>query len=193
MFSIVGIVIIVMIAFWGVGQYNLLISMRRNVLTELSKIDIQLDKRWKLYKGIVNSIDKYMEHEKSTFLEVTKQRQAVKVAKDTNDEAARFRAEENLTKLINNIGTSLQVQVEKYPELKADKQVILFMEQMSVQEKELAESKGGYNEHAGEFNAMIERVPTVFIASFFKSKFREFHLWSLDAASRELKEEYIPE
>ena len=98
-----------------VSTYNNLISLIKQVENAKSQIDVQLDKRFKVFEGLINTVRKVMEYEKTVLSDVVALRNQARQAKKSGSEKDRVQAEEQ----ISQIASQINVVFEQYPQLKA--------------------------------------------------------------------------
>src|SRR5271167_4243640 len=65
-FLISIIVLVVLLAFWLIGTYNRLVTLRNQVKNAWSQIDVQLQRRYDLIPNLVETVKGYMSYEKGT-------------------------------------------------------------------------------------------------------------------------------
>src|SRR5688572_10318977 len=84
------IVIIVLLAIIGfvIFTYNRLISLIEAVSNNQKQIDIQLDRRFKVFESLINVVKKYMDYEQTTLKDVVALRNQAQQAKASGNEAA---------------------------------------------------------------------------------------------------------
>src|SRR6476619_5920817 len=63
---IIVLVVIAVGAFWTVGIYNRLVSLRNRFKNAFSQIDVQLKRRYDLIPNLVETVKGYMKHERET-------------------------------------------------------------------------------------------------------------------------------
>ncbi len=63
---IILLVIIAIVFFWMVSIYNKLIRMIEAVNNNQKQIDIQLDRRFKVFESLINTVKQYMDYEKQS-------------------------------------------------------------------------------------------------------------------------------
>ena len=71
-FGICVLAIVLILGFWGVGSYNNLVSLKENVDSKYSDIDVQLQRRSNLIPNIVNTVKGYTSHESKILDEIAK-------------------------------------------------------------------------------------------------------------------------
>lgn len=181
------IVLIVVLAAFFVMTYNALIAMIEAVRNNKKQIDIQLDRRFKVFESLINVVKKYMDYEKSTLKDVVSLRNQAQSAQAGGDEKARMDAENK----ISQIAGGLNVVFEQYPDLKANQNALQLQEEIVSTENKLAYAKQSYNDSIERYNAKKESFFESFIVSMFKSKLdMSFVYWHLDEPEIEKQEKY---
>lgn len=159
--------IIVVLAVILIGIYNRLVALRQTCNQAWSDIEVQLKQRQDLVPQLVNTVKGYASHEKTTFEEVVKARQAAVSANGVEGQAA---AEGMLTQALGK----LFALAEAYPELKANENFLQLQDQLADIENKIAASRRFYNNAVQEYNTGIEQFPAVLIAGSFGFQSREF-------------------
>ena len=119
-FLITILVLIAVVLFWSIGIYNKLIALIEAINNNKRQIDIQLDRRFKVFESLIEAVKKYMDYEKTTLKDVVALRNQAQAAKDSGDEKGRIAAENGISK----IAAGLSVVFEQYPDLKAKKKLL---------------------------------------------------------------------
>lgn len=173
--------------FWFVSIYNKLIRMIEVVNNNKNQIDVQLDRRYKVYESLIEVVKKYMDYEKTTLKEVVALRSQAQAAHASGNETARINAEEAISK----IGAGINVVFEQYPDLKADKNALQLQEEIVNTENKLTFSKQSYNDGVEQYKATSKSLFESFIVGMFPGKFlKEFAYWGISDAERKKQEDY---
>ncbi|MEO8405441.1 MAG: LemA family protein [Chitinophagaceae bacterium] len=157
---IIIIAIIVVIILWLVSIYNGLVRMRNRRQNAFADIDVQLRQRHDLVPQLVETVKGYASHEKELLLKVTEARSAAMGATTID---AKIAAEQQLTSALQG----LKVQVEAYPDLKANQNFLQLQEELSDIENKLAASRRFFNGATTEYNNAVESFPGTLIARNF--------------------------
>ena len=157
---IIIIVIIVLIVFWVISLYNSLVKLRNRRQNAFADIDVQLRQRHDLVPQLVETVKGYASHEKELLLKVTEARTAAMAAGPIDD---KIKAEQQLTAALQG----LKVQVEAYPDLKANQNFLQLQEELSDIENKLAAARRFFNGATTEYNNSVESFPGNFIARNF--------------------------
>ncbi|MBI4596804.1 MAG: LemA family protein [Candidatus Omnitrophica bacterium] len=176
--GIAAIVLIAVVAvgigilLWWIGAYNGLVRMRQDLKSAWSQIDVQLKRRHDLIPNLVESVKGYMAHERGTLENVIKARQQAVSAGSVGEKA---QAENFLTETLR----SLFAVVERYPDIKANQNVMALQEELTSTENKVSFARQFYNDQAARYNAAIESVPTNIVAG--TGGFTKVDFFQLDA------------
>lgn len=186
-FFIVLIVIVVLILIWAISIYNTLIQFIEAINNDEKQIDIQLDRRFKVFESLIEAVKKYMDYEQTTLKDVVALRNQAQAAKASGDEQGRIAAENQ----ISQIASGLNVVFERYPDLKASQNVMQLQEEIVNTENKLAYSKQAYNDAIERYNAKKKSFFESIIVSIFPSSLdKDFVYWGLSEEQIKVKEDY---
>ncbi len=168
---------VVAFGFWLISLYNRMIKRRNHVEDGWSGIDVQLKRRHNLIPNLVNTVKKYASHEKEVMESVTKLRNVSGNAKETSA---------NQEQLISKALSGLMIQVEAYPDLKADANFRDLQKQLSDIESEIQYARRYFNGAVREYNTLIQSFPAVLIAQKFGFDEAEFFELKENDVAREV-------
>ncbi len=157
---IILIAVIVLFAVWAIGLYNNLVKLRNRRQNAFADIDVQLRQRHDLVPQLVETVKGYASHEKELLLRVTEARTAAMAAGSIDD---KIKAEQQLSAALQG----LKVQVEAYPDLKANQNFLQLQEELSDIENKLAAARRFFNGATTEYNNAVESFPSNLIAKNF--------------------------
>ena len=157
---LIVVAIIVLIAIWVMSLYNNLVRLRNRRQNAFADIDVQLRQRHDLVPQLVETVRGYASHEKDLLLKITEARSAAMSATSIDD---KIKAEQQLTSALQG----LKVQVEAYPDLKANQNFLQLQEELSDIENKLAASRRFFNGATTEYNNAVESFPGNLIARNF--------------------------
>ena len=169
-------VVLAIVAFWAIGQYNGLVKLRNLVQEAWRQIDVELQRRHDLIPNLVETVKAYAKHEKETFEQVTKARS---MATAPGSGPAEQAAQENI--LTQALGRLIAV-AEAYPELKADKNFQQLQLELTNTEDRIAAGRRFYNANVRTLNTKVETFPTNIIAGMFGFSRAEY--FETDEAAR---------
>ncbi len=157
---IIVLVVVVLLVMWLVGQYNNLVRMRNNRENAFANIDVQLKQRYDLIPQLVSTVKGYATHEKELLLRVTEARTQAMGATNINE---KIEADNKLTGAL----AGLKVQLEAYPELKANQNFLQLQSEIADIENKLAATRRFFNSATRELNNAVQVFPSNIIASMF--------------------------
>ena len=168
---LVVVVLAVVLVAWVIGLYNGLVVLKNRFKNAFAQIDVQLRRRYDLIPNLVETAKGYLKHERETLTAVIEARnQAAGAAKalaaapgDPAAVKAFSVAESGLAGLLSR----LMVVVERYPDLKADKQMARVMEELTSTENRIAFARQAYNDSVTEYNTKRELFPSSIVAGIF--------------------------
>ena len=175
---VVGILFLIVI--WLVSLYNGLVRLRNRRQNAFADIDVQLRQRHDLVPQLVETVKGYAGHEKEVFIKITEARSAAMNATTIDGKIV---AEQQLTSAL----AGLKVQVEAYPDLKANQNFLQLQEELSDIENKLAASRRFFNAATTEYNNSVESFPGNLIAKNFG--FQREIMFDLGTDSRKQMEE----
>ncbi len=166
---IIILVIVISIVGWYISTMNLLRRLEVKVEESASGIDVALTKRFDVLTKMLDTTKGYAKHEAETLEKVIKWRSGIP-SDATMEEKSEFAS--SMAKVANG----LNVIVEKYPDLKADKMFTNLQKTISDTEEHLQASRRLYNSNVTTINAKIVSFPTSWVAKrigMIKKKFFE--------------------
>lgn len=149
-FGIITATIVVLI-----GNYNLMQKAFQKTKSTYSNIKIFKDRTERLLEKANKVADKYMVHEENIQIGVAEKRTPK-------------------TKVIRN-AQQFQIELENYPDLKANESVMKLLSQISETENAYTQSKINYNVSAENYNILIHSFPNNVLNKIFKFKDAEFY------------------
>lgn len=183
---IVLIVIFVALAAWIVMTYNKLIALIEAVNNNHKQIDIQLDRRYKVFESLIEVVKKYMNYEQTTLKDVVALRNKAQQAAAVGDEKGRMEAENGISKIVSG----LNVVFEQYPDLKANQNAMQLQEEIVSTENKLAFAKQAYNDSVEQYNVTRKSFFESMVVGLFPKLYQSFLYWSLPDDQIQQKENY---
>lgn len=157
---IIVLAVLVLIIVWAVSLYNSLVRLRNRRQNAFADIDVQLKQRHDLVPQLVETVKGYAGHEKELLIKITEARSAAMSATSIDGKIA---AEQQLSSAL----AGLKVQVEAYPDLKANQNFLQLQEELSDIENKLAASRRFFNGATMEYNTAVETFPGNLVARNF--------------------------
>ena len=160
---IVGIALLIIIMYI-VSKKNNMVKLSKKCEQAISNIDIFLTKRYDTLTKLSKVVKGYTKYEKDTLIEISKTR-----ANMTINEIKKYNSK------LNDEYNKINIIVEKYPELKADKQYLKLQEQIIDCEDNLAAARRIYNSDVNDYNNYILKFPNSFFSWIFEYKEKEYY------------------
>jgi LemA protein len=153
---VLGVVVVVGLS--AVLGYNRFVRQRSLIDDSWSNIDTELTRRYDLIPNLVQTVQGYASHERSTLEAVTAARsQAMDAHGDPEDQAR----SENV--LVGSLKSLLAVS-EAYPDLKASAGFADLQRQLTATEDRIQAARRLYNNNVRDYNQRVQSVPTNLIA-----------------------------
>lgn len=172
--------ILVLLVIWIISLYNGLVRLRNRRQNAFADIDVQLRQRHDLVPQLVDTVKGYATHERELLTRITEARTAAMSATTIDGKIV---AEQQLSSALQG----LKVQVEAYPDLKANQNFLQLQEELSDIENKLAASRRFFNGATTEYNNAVESFPSNLIARNFG--FQREILFDLGTDTRKQMEE----
>ena len=164
-------IVVVVLAVSAVGIYNSLVTLRQRYKNAFAQIDVQLKRRYDLIPNLVETAKGYLKHERETLEAVIKARNlALSASQQAGAAVGQPEAMHSLGQAegqLNGALARLMVVVERYPELKADKNMAMLQEEITATENKVAFARQAYNDAATSYNTKREIFPSNLFAGAF--------------------------
>lgn len=163
---IIGALIFVL-GSWYVNTNNTLVDMKGQATKQWANVESSYQRRSDLIGNLVKTVQGAADFERGTLKDVIEARsKATSTTIDANnltpEKLAAFQqAQSGLSSALSR----LLVTVERYPDLKANKNFLELQSQLEGTENRINVERNRFNDLAGEYNIKIEKIPTNFIAN----------------------------
>jgi LemA protein len=168
---IITLVVIVLIAFFFIGQYNRLVTARNAFKNAFAQIDVQLTRRYDLIPNLVETVKGYIKHERETLEAVIQARNtAVAGLKAAASDPGNAAAVAQLAGAEGVLGSALGrlfAVAEAYPDLKANQNMMQLSEELTSTENKVAFARQAYNDAVMTYNNAREVFPSSIVAGMF--------------------------
>jgi LemA protein len=148
--------------------YNGLVKKKNQVQYAFSGVDVALQKRGELIPNLVESVKKYMDYEQTTLKDIVELRS--RIGNTNPNSTQRFGMENELTGLLKN----LMINVESYPDLKANQNMIHLQRTLNETEEQISASRRAYNSAVNSLNNAILTFPSNVLASLYNFKINPY-------------------
>lgn len=153
-----AVTLVILFAIWYIVTGNNLIAKRNRMEQCRSSICVMLKQRNDMLPNLVAAAKAYMGHENATLTRITELRA----------EAASAASEQQQIEAGNALSSmlpKLQLAVENYPELKADKQFVSLHYSIEEMEQQLQAIRRTYNAAVTDMNNGIQMFPSSWVAA----------------------------
>ncbi len=163
------VLFVILVGFSACSTYNSMVTLEEKVDTAWAQVENVYQRRADLIPNLVETVKGAANFEKETLTAVIEARakatqvQATIGSDVVNDPEAfqRFQAAQGQ---LSSALSRLLVTVERYPDIKANKNYLALQSQLEGTENRIAVERRHYNEAARAFNTKIRRFPTSLIA-----------------------------
>ena len=165
------LVLVIVLAFWIVGIYNRLVTLRNRFKNAFAQIDVQLRRRYDLIPNLVETAKGYLKHERETLEAVIQARnQAAQAASNAASDPSNTGAVQALagaeTALTGTLGRFFALS-ESYPDLQANANMMQLSEELTSTENKVAFARQAFNDAVTFYNTQRETFPSNFFAGMF--------------------------
>lgn len=150
------------------------------------QVDIQLDRRFKVFESLINVVKNYMDYEKSTLSQVVELRSKAQRAAVAGDQKGRIEAENAISRIASNINLVF----EQYPDLKANQNALQLQEEIVNTENKLAFAKQALNDSIERYNATKKSFIESLVVSVAPKLDETFLYWQLPQEMVQDRENY---
>ena len=163
------VVLLCMLALWLVAIYNQLVTLQAQYRISFAQIDVQLRRRHDLIPNLVETVKGYLRHESTTLTTVIEARNtAMSVLKLASAHPGQSSSMQQLAQAENQLTRalgSLNVQLEAYPDLKANETVRALFEELTATENRVAFARQAFNDGVTSYNIYRRLFPNILVAS----------------------------
>ncbi len=165
---LIGIVIVVIIAIYGIGVNNGLVDREESVEGAWAQVENQYQRRADLIPNLVNTVRGAADFEQETLTAVTNARSnasSINISADDLNDPAKLQQFQQAQAQLSGALSRLLVTVERYPELRANSNFRDLQAQLEGTENRISTERKRFNDAAQSYNASIRKFPTSIFAS----------------------------
>lgn len=164
---VVGVIafLILIVVMWYISVLNTIRRMQVKIDEAESGIDVALTKRFDLLTKMVSTVKGYAKHEKETLQGVIEMRNP--------GASASLSEKSEFANQMTQATKSLNLVVERYPELQANQNFLKLQDSISEVEEHLQAARRLYNSNVSSYNQYIIVFPNTIVAGAKYTK-REF-------------------
>lgn len=165
-------------------SYNRIIGLIEAIRNNQRQIDIQLDRRFKVFESLIEVVKKHMDFESSTLREIVSLRQQ---SIQAGNQRSKIAHEEAISTILGNINMVF----EQYPTLQSSKHAIELQEEIVSTENKLSFAKQAYNDSIEQYTAYTRSFPSLLIVKLFAQTLtQQCSYWRLSDAQITTHEAY---
>ena len=158
--------------------YNRIQELDERVNEAQANIETELLRRNDLIPNLVATVDQAAAFERETFTEVARARAGLDQSRQELADAVQGDADAGeLSRAAASVGENLRlflnVSVEAYPELRANRNFIALQDELSATENRIAVARRDYNEVVRTYNTYIRQFPQALTARVIGAERRE--------------------
>lgn len=182
---VVAVILIAAIAIivWAIKTGNWFRQTKVKIDESKSSIDVALTKRYDLLTKSVATVKGYAKHEAETLTNVIAMRSGQNISNMDMKEKSDF------ANKLEAVSKSLNIVVEKYPDLKADKSFEKLQDEISDCEENLQASRRIFNSNVSIYNQRVVTWPSSIIARHYNYQ-KEMFFEAEEAKKQDVKIEF---
>lgn len=150
--TLIALAAILIIAAWGIGQRNSLMSLDETVNAAWSQVDTQLQRRSDLIPNLVATVQGFAAQEREILADISNARARLAGAGSVAEAAEGYDE-------LQGALSRLLVVVENYPDLQSNQNFIRLQDELAGTENRVAVARGRYNDAVRRFNTRIRQFP----------------------------------
>ena len=164
---IVLILVVVVLVIYAIATYNGLVRRRNETEEAYRQIDVQPRRRYDLIPNLLEGVKKYFRQEQDVLTQITQARSQAMQPHSPREQA---QAEARLSGALGN----LFAVAENYPELRSERVLLDFQEELSSTENKISFARQHYNDSVGDYNTKVQSFPAVVFARMMGFGEREY-------------------
>ena len=167
--GIIILVLLALLAFWGVRIYNNLVAKQETVEQAVGDVQAAYQKRADQIPNVAATAKEYSDYEIEAYTNIVEARAkatatTIDMSNLNDEQLANYQKVQD--ELMSTMRTNLNVIVEQYPDLKAGDLYLNLQTNIESCENTIANARRNFNEKAKDFNQYLRRFPNNLIASF---------------------------
>ena len=167
-------IIVIVLLFMIILEYNICVRLRNKVKQSESSIDVYLNQRFDLIPNLVECVKGYKIYEENLLVNLVERRNIYKDKPNLKEATD-----------LNSEMLSLMGVAEGYPSIKANEQFLKLQEALTRMESQLQAARRIYNGDVTVYNTKITSFPTNIIAKIFN--FKEEDLFEIEEYKKKVK------
>jgi len=142
--------------------FNSMVNMHTTAQNAFSTIEVMLKKRYDLIPGLIDAVQRYIEHESGLLEEVTRLRaRAVAPDLSTGEAAA-------IDQRMSSVLPQVMATAEAYPELKSSENFRQLQASLNEVEEQISAARRSFNMSVKHYNDAVRMLPTNLLARILR-------------------------
>ncbi|WP_372634891.1 LemA family protein [Fodinibius sp.] len=187
--TLIGIGAVALLVIYGININNSLVEKQESVNQSWAQVENQYQRRADLVPNLVNTVKGAADFEQETLTDVIEARSnatSIQLNAGDLDNPQMMEQFQQAQQQLSGALSRLMVTVERYPELKANKNFQDLQAQLEGTENRIATERQRYNETVQSYNTDIRRFPTNLFAGMLG--FDEKAYFEADEGAEEVPE-----
>jgi len=176
--------IILILLFVVVGSFNNLVNLDEQVSAQWANVESSYQRRMDLIPNLVATVAQAAEFEQETQTQIAQLRTQANNIKQNWDQASnpeqKIQAANQMEGVLGGF-SQLNINVERYPELRATQNFLDLQSQLEGTENRINVERNRYNEVVRQYNVKVRTFPTVIFANMFGFEKRDLFEAQADA------------
>lgn len=167
-FAMVILAAITLFVAFGIGVYNRIVGGDEGVTAAWSEVVNQYQRRADLIPNLVSTVKGFAQQEKDVLTSVVEARAkatSVQISPETLNNPAIFKQFSQAQDQLSSALSRLLVTVERYPDLKSDKNFLELQTQLEGTENRISVARNRYIKSVKDYNLSVRKFPGNMIAS----------------------------
>lgn len=152
------------LAFWVVGLYNGLVKIDEDVNKAWSEVQTQYQRRADVFLSQLEVVKAAAKNEKDILIGVAKARAGIQEAKEGMQNAQTPTQMNNYLQQAKSAGLALNVQIERYPDIKSNEGFLKFQDEIAGTENRISTVRSDFNSIVTKYNKKVRTLPTAVFA-----------------------------
>ena len=167
--GIIILVVLALLALWGIRIYNSLVSKQETVEQAIGDVQAAYQKRADQIPNVAATAKQYSDYEIEAYTNIVEARAkatatTIDMSNLNDEQLANYQKVQD--ELMSTMRANLNVIVERYPDLKASDLYLNLQTNIESCENTIANARRNCNEKAKDFNQYLRRFPNNLVASF---------------------------
>ncbi len=160
--TLVGLGVVALLVFYGINKNNDLVQKQETVNQAWAQVENQYQRRADLVPNLVNTVKGAADFEQETLTNVIEARSratSIQVSAGDLDDPQKLARFQQAQQQLSGALSRLLVTVEKYPELKANKNFLALQDQLEGTENRISTERMRFNQAVQTYNTSIQKFP----------------------------------